>query len=85
VRRCYYLAYGSILHPLRLGERISSAQLCGVTTLRGYRLAWHKRGADGSGKCDLVRTNREQDRAHGAKPSTPLNGAAGAPASEFEA
>ncbi len=62
----YYLAYGSNLHPLRLQERTPSARLHGVTTLRGYRLAWHKRGDDGSGKCDLIETARDGDRVHGA-------------------
>lgn len=47
----HYLAYGSNLHPLRLGARIRSAQVLGVVEMPGCRLAFHKRGADGSGKC----------------------------------
>ena len=47
----HYLAYGSNLHPLRLGARIDAPRVIGVVELRGYRLAFHKRGMDGSGKC----------------------------------
>lgn len=51
----HYLAYGSNLHPLRLRERVPSAQLQGVVELPRMGLRFHKRGADLSGKCDLVR------------------------------
>lgn len=49
----YYAAYGSNLHPLRLAERTPSARLVGAACVPGYRLHWHKRGMDGSGKCDI--------------------------------
>ncbi len=49
-----YLAYGSNLHPLRLRERVPSAQAAGVVRLPGYALYFHKRSEDRSGKCDLV-------------------------------
>jgi len=49
----HYLAYGSNLHPLRLEARIP-ARLLGTVRLHHWRLAFHKAGADGSGKCDLV-------------------------------
>ena len=62
----HYLAFGSNLHPLRLGERVPSARLLGRVELPGYRLAFHKRGADGSGKGDLVATGRAEDLAVGA-------------------
>lgn len=52
--KLHYLAFGSNLHPIRLGERVPSARLLGRVELTGYRLAFHKRGADGSGKGDLV-------------------------------
>ena len=52
----HYLAFGSNLHPLRLGERVPSARLVGRVELAGYRLVFHKRGQDGSGKGNLVRT-----------------------------
>ena len=62
----YYLAFGSNLHPLRLGERVPSARQVGRPLLPGYRLAFHKLGQDGSGKGDLVRTGESADYALGA-------------------
>ncbi len=61
-----YFAYGSNLHPVRLGERIPSARLITTGQLNGYRLAFHKRGQDGSGKCNLVHTGRPADHVLGA-------------------
>lgn len=49
-----YFAYGSNLHPRRLGARAPAAVPLSPATLPGSRLAFHKRGADGSGKCDCV-------------------------------
>jgi len=49
-----YLAYGSNLHPLRLRERVPSAQVLGPVRLPRYALRFHKRSEDRSGKCDLV-------------------------------
>ena len=49
-----YFAYGSNLHPGRLQARISSAVAVGVARLPEYRLAFHKRGADGSGKGNII-------------------------------
>jgi len=49
-----YFAYGSNLHPLRLRERAPSSTPVGVAVLEGYALRFHKRGADGSAKCDVV-------------------------------
>jgi len=59
---CVYFAYGSNLHPVRLGKRCPSARLLGVGVLPGWRLAFHKRGRDGSAKGDAVRTGRPEDR-----------------------
>ena len=50
----HYFAYGSNLHPGRLRHRVPSARWLAPATLPGYRLAFHKRGADGSGKCDVI-------------------------------
>lgn len=55
----YYLAYGSNLHPVRLRERVPSAELLDVVELRHYRLAFQKRGQDGSSKSNLARTGEE--------------------------
>lgn len=49
-----YLAYGSNLLPARLGARTPSARSLGTVELPGFRLGFHKRGSDGSAKCDLV-------------------------------
>jgi len=62
----HYFAYGSNLHPLRLGERVPSARLVGTAALPSHRMAWHKRGMDDSGKCFIVPTGMEADRFHGA-------------------
>ncbi len=62
----HYLAYGSNLHPLRLKERIPSAQMVGITPLHKHKLLFHKKSHDGSGKCDLVETRDNADIAHGA-------------------
>lgn len=52
--RIRYVAYGSNLHPTRLTERVPSARLRGCVALEGYELRFHKRGVDGSGKCNIV-------------------------------
>ena len=62
----YYFAYGSNLHPVRLSERVPSAEFLGVIELSHYRLAFQKRGRDGSSKCNLVCTGKESDGVYGA-------------------
>lgn len=62
----YYFAYGSNLHPLRLQQRVTSATLLGVSCLNGYRLFFHKRSIDGSGKCSISATGNHGDVVHGA-------------------
>lgn len=54
MRSIYYLAFGSNLLSARLQARCDSAQALGAVELRGWRLAFHKRGADASGKGDIV-------------------------------
>ena len=49
-----YAAYGSNLHPVRLTERLSSAQLVGPAFVPGRTLEFHKRSIDGSAKCTIV-------------------------------
>ena len=49
-----YVAYGSNLHPARLRHRVSSATLLGKATVVGRALQFHKRGKDGSAKCNIV-------------------------------
>lgn len=50
-----YLAYGSNLWPPRLAARVTILATLGPVALPGQALAFTKRGADGSGKCHLVR------------------------------
>ncbi len=61
-----YFAYGSNLHPARLASRAPSARLVGTGIWAGRRLAFHKIGQDGSGKCDAPAATRPDDRVHGA-------------------
>jgi len=49
----YYIAYGSNLHPLRLQQRLPGARILARIVLPAWQLRFHKRGQDGSGKCDL--------------------------------
>jgi gamma-glutamylcyclotransferase (GGCT)/AIG2-like uncharacterized protein YtfP len=62
----YYLAYGSNLHPLRLTERVRSAQFIGIVEMEGKRLAFHKRSIDGSGKCMFYETGNPTDAVYAA-------------------
>jgi hypothetical protein len=61
-----YFAYGSNLHPIRLLERVPSACLVEPARLPGHDLRFHKRGGDGSAKCDAAWTGRESDAVLGA-------------------
>jgi len=51
--QAFYFAYGSNMSPLRLGFRLPATQVVGDASLPGHRLAFHKAGTDGSGKCDI--------------------------------
>ena len=62
----YYLAYGSNLHPTRLGQRAPSARFVGVAQLGGCRLAFEKRGMDRSAKCNLDVSGNASHIAYGA-------------------
>ncbi|MDH3532641.1 MAG: gamma-glutamylcyclotransferase [Gammaproteobacteria bacterium] len=48
-----YAAYGSNLHPHRLGRRVPSCDLLGTSFLPDHALHFHKQGMDGSGKCNI--------------------------------
>lgn len=48
-----YFAYGSNMLSARFRARCPSARPLGCATVTGHELRWHKRGYDGSGKCDL--------------------------------
>jgi gamma-glutamylcyclotransferase len=49
-----YFAYGSNMWQPRLHARIGIVRAVAVGRLDDYRLTWHKRSADGSGKCDIA-------------------------------
>lgn len=49
-----YAAYGSNLHPERLHRRVPSAKLIGTAFVPDHSLLFHKRSADGSGKCNIL-------------------------------
>ena len=61
----HYLAYGSNLHPVRLGARVPSARLIGVAELPGRTLRFRKRSVDASAKC-TVAPGRTSERVVGA-------------------
>ena len=58
--------------PARLGARVPTAVFLGVAALRGHSLRWHKVGTDGSGKCDVFRTDRPDDQVLGVLYSLPV-------------
>lgn len=58
----HYLAYGSNLHPLRLTARVSSARPLGTVPMPGYKIAFHKRSIDHSGKCLFYVTHDPRGR-----------------------
>ncbi|MCG6885651.1 MAG: gamma-glutamylcyclotransferase [Proteobacteria bacterium] len=62
----YYFAYGSNLHPIRLMERVPSAELIGVATNPNHRLTFHKKSNDGSSKCNMFDSRSESDMIYGA-------------------
>jgi gamma-glutamylcyclotransferase (GGCT)/AIG2-like uncharacterized protein YtfP len=62
VRR--YFAYGSNLFSARLRARVPSALVRSIGYLQGYTVRYNKKSVDGSGKCNVVRTD-ENDRVYG--------------------
>lgn len=50
----HYFGYGSNMLTRRLRARVPSAAPLGTARLSGYRLCFHKRSRDGSGKCNIV-------------------------------
>ena len=48
-----YFAYGSNMATQRLAARVP-ARFVTTALLPAYRLTFHQRGSDGSGKCDIV-------------------------------
>jgi hypothetical protein len=61
-----YFAYGSNLHPKRFKERVPSGEFLALAALTRHALRFHKRGQDGSGKCNALFTGNPTDRIIGA-------------------
>ena len=61
----FVFAYGSNMLTGRLRVRTPSAISIGLGEIRGYRMAFNKRGADGSGKGNIQPTSDPEDRVHG--------------------
>jgi hypothetical protein len=61
----YYFAYGSNMSLRRLRERVPSAVKQGNASLAGHVLRFHKRGRDGSAKCDAQQTGNPTHRVLG--------------------
>ena len=59
-RGAHYFAYGSNLHPGRLGDRLGPVERVGAASVTGWRLRFCKRGQDGSAKCTLLPAPGEQ-------------------------
>lgn len=57
----YYFAYGSNMCTGRLRGRVPSAKPLFVLPLYGYRLRFHKRSSDRSGKADAEFTGNQAD------------------------
>lgn len=60
-----YFAYGSNLYWPRMKARVPSARFCAVGKLNGHVLEFHKKGADGSAKCNAYPTGRLVDEMYG--------------------
>ncbi len=60
-----YFAYGSNMLTARLRERCPSAHPHGPAWARGYTIAFHKEGRDGSGKATLIQQSSGSTWAHG--------------------
>ncbi|WP_417310899.1 gamma-glutamylcyclotransferase family protein [Devosia sp.] len=54
-----YFAYGSNIATARLRQRTPSCLPLGIATLPGHVLRFHKRSADGSGKCNALATSAD--------------------------
>lgn len=63
VETLWYFAYGSNMSVRRMTARVPSAEAVGIACLPHYRLAFHKIGRDGSGKCDI--TPCKSNEVHG--------------------
>jgi len=61
----FVFSYGSNMLTRRIRARTQSAISVTAGEIRGYRMAFHKRGVDGSGKANARHTGDDDDRVHG--------------------
>ena len=66
-----YFAYGSNMSLRRIQARVPEAQPLGSGILSGHELRFHKRGRDGSGKCDAFEVGNANAAVVGALFSLP--------------
>lgn len=59
-------AYGSNLCVARMLARAPGARVLVTGRIPGHALRWHKKGRDGSGKCDAMATGDAADEVWGA-------------------
>ena len=59
-----HFGYGSNMYKARIECRLGPCDWLGAASLTGFVLRFHKRGRDGSGKCDALRTGDPADRLH---------------------
>jgi len=60
-----YFAYGSNMHVQRFRRRVHSGKPLCVGSLEKHALRFHKKGTDGSGKCNAFYTGEAADRVLG--------------------
>ena len=66
MKKLLYLTYGSNLHPFRLQKRVPSALFHETIILPGWCLQFHKRGRDGSAKCNIIKSVSGDSRVYAA-------------------
>jgi len=64
--KIHYLAYGSNLHPVRLRERVPSAEFIGLVLVENSRIEFSKKSKDGSGKATLEICSEIEGATYGA-------------------
>lgn len=62
-----YFAYGSnmLTERLQSPDRVPGATFLATGAVRGYRLRFHKRSIDKSGKCNIAKTDSFEDVVYG--------------------
>lgn len=69
-----YFSYGSNMSARRMLARVPTARRAEQALLPSHRLVFHKRGRDGSAKCDAHYTGRVEDKVVGVLFELPAAG-----------